>query len=249
MSKLQSKRNWCMRFSFFGVLLILFYNTSTAQERISIEQVVALALERNYDIKLSQNALVAASTDDKYAPGAFLPTLNAAGTRLWNNNNQKQELANGDDVERNGVESNVLTGSIQLQWMLFDGTRMFATRERISQIEQQGELFVKGQMVNTIAQVITNYHNIVRQKQQLKAIREQMGVSEERVKLASRRLEVGTGGKPELLQAKVDLNAQRTDVLVQQTLIAQLKDQLNGLVDMQLPASYEVADTIIINLD
>ncbi len=50
--------------------------------------------------------------------------------------------------------------------------------------KQQGELFVKEQMVNTIAQVITNYHNIVRQKQQLKAIREQMGVSEERVKLA-----------------------------------------------------------------
>jgi len=238
-----------MRCSFFGILLILFYNTSTAQEKISIEQVVALALERNYDIKLSQNALLAASTDDKYAPGAFLPTLNATGTRTWNNNNQKQELANGDDVERNGVESNNLTGSVQLQWMLFDGTRMFATRERISQIEEQGELFVKEQMVNTIAQVITNYHNIVRQKQQLRAIREQMGVSEERVKLASRRLEVGTGGKPELLQAKVDLNAQRTDVLVQQTLIAQLKDQLNGLVDMQLPSAYDVADTIVINLD
>lgn len=238
-----------MKFSLFGVLLILFYSTSTAQEKVSIEQVVALALERNYDIKLAQNILLSTSTDDKYAPGAFLPTLNATGTRVWNNNNQKQKLANGDDVERNGVESNIMTGSIQLQWMLFDGTRMFATRERISQIEEQGELFVKEQMVNTIAQVITNYHNIVRQKQQLKAIREQMGVSEERVRLASRKLEVGTGGKPELLQAKVDLNAQRTDVLVQQTLIAQLKDQLNGLVDMQLPASYEVADTIIINLD
>src|SRR5688572_16562821 len=111
MSKPRSKRNWCMRFSFFSVLLILFYNTSTAQERISIEQVVALALERNYDIKLSQNVLLAASTDDKYAPGAFLPTLNANGTRVWNKNNQKQELANGDDVERNGVESNLMTGS------------------------------------------------------------------------------------------------------------------------------------------
>ena len=133
-----------MRFSFFGVLLILFYNTSTAQEKISIEQVVALALERNYDIKLSQNVLLAASTDDKYAPGAFLPTLNATGTRVWNNNNQKQELANGDDVERNGVESNLLTGSVQLQWMLFDGTRMFATRERISQIEAAGRVVCEG---------------------------------------------------------------------------------------------------------
>src|SRR5688572_9440688 len=176
MSKLQSKRNWSMKFSLFGVLLIFFYSTSNAQEKVSIEQVVALALERNYDIKLAQNILLSTSTDDKYAPGAFLPTLNATGTRVWNNNNQKQKLANGDDVERNGVESNIMTGSVQLQWMLFDGTRMFATRERISQIEEQGELFVKEQMVNTIAQVITNYHNIVRQKQQIKAILEQMDV-------------------------------------------------------------------------
>lgn len=76
-----------------------------------------------------------------------------------------------------------------------------------------------------------------------------MGVSEERVRLAGRRLEVGTGAKPELLQAKVDLNSQRTAVLQQQTIIAQLKDQLNGLVSMQLPPVYEVSDSIFINLD
>ena len=126
---------------------------------------------------------------------------------------------------------------------------MFATRERIAQIEAQGELNVKDQMVNTIAQVATGYYDIVRQKQQLNAIREQMGVSEERVRLADRRLAVGTAAKPELLQAKVDLNSQRTAVLVQETLIAQLKDQLNGLVGMQLPTVYDVSDSIILDLN
>ncbi len=72
-----------MKFSIFGVLLILFFLIlQTAQEKISIEQVVALALEQNYDVKLRKMLLMAASTDDKYAPGAFLPTLNATGTRL-----------------------------------------------------------------------------------------------------------------------------------------------------------------------
>jgi len=89
----------------------------------------------------------------------------------------------------------------------------------------------------------------VRQKQQLRAIQEQMSVNEERVKLAERKLQVGTGGKPELLQAKVDLNAQRTLSIQQETLIIQLKDQLNGLVGLQLPAIYDVSDSIIINLD
>ena len=45
------------------------------------------------------------------------------------------------------------------------------------------------------------------------------------------------------------MNAQRTLAIQQETLIAQLKDQLNGLVGLKLPANYEVADTIMINLD
>jgi outer membrane protein len=132
---------------------------------------------------------------------------------------------------------------------LFDGTRMFATRERLSAIADQGELLVKDQMVNTIAAVASNYFDIIRQKQQLKAIEEQMSVSEERVKLAERKLQVGMGAKPELLQAKVDYNAQRTQAIQQQVLIRQLKDQLNALVGLQLPAQYEVSDTIIIDLN
>ncbi len=41
----------------------------------------------------------------------------------------------------------------------------------------QGELVVKDQMTNTIASVVTGYYDLVRQKQQLRAIQELMAVS------------------------------------------------------------------------
>lgn len=228
---------------------IIFSGTVAAQEKIELEQVVALALEQNYDVRLFKSYAEQASTDDKYSAGVLLPVINVNGSRTWTSTDQKQILANGTETQRPGVQSNNLNAGAQLTWTLFDGTKMFATRARLSEIEAQGELNVKAQMVNTIAQVVNNYYNVVRQQQQLKAILEQMSVSEERVKLADRRLQVGTGAKPELLQAKVDLNAQRTAVLQQETIIQQLKDQLNGLVNMKLPPTYNVADTIIINLD
>lgn len=236
-----------------AIALLLFINSvniaNAQDELISLEQVIALALEKNYDIRVLQNSANSASVDKKLSVGAFFPVINANGSRVWNNNNQKQELANNTEVERKGIKSNNLSGSVQLNWLLFDGARMFATLERLAQIEEQGELNVKNQMINTIAQVINNYYNIVRQKQQLNAIREQMLVSEERVRLADRRLQVGTAAKPELLQAKVDLNSQRTSVIQQEAIILQLKDQLNGLVSMQLPASYDVSDSITIDLN
>lgn len=215
---------------------------------ISLEEVITLALEQNFDIRLANNASLSAQTDDKYSIGAFFPVITANGSRVWNVNDQKQKLSNNTEVERNGVKTNNLTANVQANWLVFDGTRMFATRERLEQLAEQGVINVKDQMVQTISQIVLNYYNVVRQKQQLKAVQEQVVLSEERVRLADRRLAVGTGAKPELLQAKVDLNAQRTARIQQETTIAQLKDQLNGLVNHRLPAVFDVADTIIIDL-
>lgn len=226
-----------------------FQNTAYAQEQVSLEQVIALALEKNYDVRLAKNTSEAYATDQGYAWAAFAPQVNGTAAITRNNNNQELRF---EDATRNNsgkAISNNTNASVQLNWTLFDGTKMFATVDRIRYINAQGELLVKDQMVTTIASVINNYYDIVRQKQQLKATQEQMAVSEERVKLAERKLQVGTGGKPELLQAKVDFNAQRTLTIQQEALIVQLKEQLNALVDSQLPLPYDVADTIIINLD
>ena len=235
--------------SVFALLLFSGFHAALGQEEVSLEQVVTLALEKNYDVRVARNVADAAATDDNYVYGAFLPQINAQAATVWNDNEQVLRFQDASRNNSGEAKSNNVNGSVQLVWTLFDGTRMFATRERISQIQEQSELEVKEQMVNTIASVIVNYYDIVRQKQQLKAIQEQMSVSEERVKLAEKKLQVGTGIKPELLQARVDYNAQRTQVLQQEAIIAQLKEQLNNIVGLQLPTVYDVADTIVIDLN
>jgi outer membrane protein TolC len=247
------KNRWCMKRNLLVVLVFLVQTVHAQSDRLSLEEVIALAVEKNFDIKVAKTNSESVSLDDRYANYAFLPRVNATGAVVWNDNDQELEVRNRTTNEVESIEgetaSENLTGSVQLVWTLFDGTRMFATRERLSVMAEQGELAVKEQVVNTIATVTTGYYDIVRQKQQLAAIKEQMSVSEERVKLAERRFEVGTGAKPELLQAKVDYNAQRAQAIQQEALITQLKEQLNVLAGLQLPRNYEVADTIIINLD
>jgi outer membrane protein len=231
-------------FSIFGAVSFSF-----AQEEITLEQVIALALDKNYDVRIARKVSESATTDNQYAYGAFLPQLNAVGSTVWNNSEQELRFQDATRNSSGKAENNNTTASLQLGWTLFDGAGMFATRERVAQLAEQGELVVKNQMVNTIAAVITNYYDIVREKQQLKAIQEQMAVSDERVKLAERKLQVGTGIKPELLQARVDLNAQRAQIIQQETIISQLKERMNAMVGLQLPKIYDVSDTIIIDLN
>lgn len=227
-------------------------NQIFAQQKIlTLEEAIQAALANNYGILLAKNDAEALALDADYVNWAFAPRLNATLGTVWNNNDQRQEFSDGTVRQRDNVKSNNLAASVALNWTLFDGMKMFVTRDKTLEIARTGELVVKEQVVNTVALVRNIYFNIVRQKQQLKAIEEQMSVSEERVKVADRKLSTGLGSKPELLQANVDLNAQKARQLQQQTLIAQLKEQLNQLSGMRLPEEFDVVEEIPIdrNLD
>jgi outer membrane protein len=241
-----------MKLRFLALTSILFaghFFSNAQQEQVTLERAIQLALEKNYDVKVAENAAEATQTDKDYAWGAFVPQITANATTLRTLNDQELRFADESRNNSGPTESVNTNLNVQANWTLFDGTRMFATRNRVEALDRQTELNLKNQMVTTISAVITGYYDIVRQKQQLRAIQEQMSVSEERVKLAERKLQVGTGIKPELLQARVDYNAQRTQVLQQESTIEQLKQQLNVLTGLQLPPTYEVADTILIDLN
>ncbi len=239
-----------MKQFFFITLVVLFFlpkEKIIAQNILTVEEAIATTLKNNYDIELLRNDSASFALDKSYAKAAFLPRLNATTGLVFNNNNQLQKFSDGTKRERNGIRSNNLSTAMQLSWTLFDGYKMFATRDKLSEFVKLGELNIKNQLVISIADVIKNYYGIVHQKQQLKAIEEQMSINDERVKLADKKLSVGLGAKPELLQSKLDLNAQKAARLKQQTLIAQLKEQLNQLMNVVLQTVYEVSDSIPIN--
>ena len=236
--------NRCFKILSSFFLLLIFSQTLFSQNKLTVEQAITATIENNYDIQLLRNDSISYALNKSYARAAFLPRVNATTGLVYNNNNQKQKLADGSKRESKGIRSNNLSGSVQLNWTVFDGFKMFATRDKLSQFVLLGELNIKNQMVISVATVINNYYNIVRQKQLLKAIEEQMSINEDRVTLAEKKLSVGLGAKPELLQGKVDLNAQKAARLKQQTVIDQLKEQLNQLMNVEMNTRYEVSDTI-----
>jgi len=235
-----------MRKILLPVLLLISFSGS-AQRLLTLEEAIATSLQNNYNILLAKNDSAAAALDYSYKNAAFLPRLNGNLGTVWNNNAQKQILSDGTKRESKGLKSNNLTAQLALNWTLFDGLKMFATRDKLEEFVMLGELGIKNQLVNTVASVITTYYNIVRQKQQLKAVEEQMGLSQERAKLAQYKLDIGVGTKPDVLQGKIDLNAQKAAQLEQQVLIAKLKEDLNQLMNTEQSTIYEVSDSIPID--
>lgn len=220
-----------------------------AQPKIlTLEEAVATALQNNFDIRLAKNDSMVAALDYSFRNAVFLPRVNGNIAGAWNNNAQKQRFNDGTQRELNDIRSNNYNMGVQLNWTLFDGMKMFATRDKAKELVSLGELAIKNQVINTVAAVIANYYSIVRQKQQLKAVEEQIVLSGERAKLAQYKLDIGVGAKPDVLQSKVDLNAQKSAQMLQQTLIAQLKEELNQVMNVTQVAPYDVSDSIPLNM-
>jgi outer membrane protein len=230
---------------FSGFLFLV--GTASAQQ-VQVDDIVIMALEKSYDVQLSRNTVTASNTDAKNAKGLFLPDVTLNGGRSNSFVKSHIQLPTGGETNTKPQLTNTNYNG-QLSWVLFDGLKMFATYNQLQTVAGVNQSLLKNQMANTMASVIGNYYNIVAQEQQLKALNEQISVAEERIKLAERKLEVGTGIKTEWLQAKLDQNAFRTQVLQQEALIIQTKANLNTLSGNQLPEQFEVSDTIPLNLD
>jgi len=211
---------------------------------LTLQEAIERVLANNYGLRIAKNDSAALAIENEFKNAAFLPRLNANTGLTLNNNDQYQKFSDGAIRERKGIQSENISAAVALNWTLFGGLRVYTMREKAQAYQELGDLNLRNQVINTIAQVSNSYYAIVQQRQQLKALEEQIEINQERVKLAATKLEIGTGTKPDLLQSKVDLNAQKAAQLEQQNVLIELKNELNNLMNQSPGTTFEVEDSI-----
>ncbi|MBL0330563.1 MAG: TolC family protein [Bacteroidetes bacterium] len=160
------------------------------------------------------------------------------------NNATKQEFSSGLVVDKSGVQSNNINAGVYLTWTIFDGFKMFASHKRLNELESMGLLSSKILIENTLSQIIVTYYNVVRQKQLIKGLQENIKISEIRYEIAQTKLNIGSGSKLDVLQAKVDMNAQLSNLYKQQTTLAELKVYLNQIFARNAELEFDVTEEI-----
>src|SRR5260221_4954937 len=103
----------------FLPVLFLIAVSSPAQRILTLDEAIANALQKNYDIILSRNDSAIAAIDYSYRGAAFLPRINANAGTLWNNNSQRQTLSDGTKRNKSGLRSNNINSQLALSWTLF----------------------------------------------------------------------------------------------------------------------------------
>jgi len=235
-------KNWI----FYAIILFCPFSLA-AQQVLSADEAVALALKNNFDILIASNDASVSKINNSWGNAGFLPTAAITATDNLSINNLHQKLSSGAEINANNASFNTLAGAVALNWTLFDGGKMFVTKRKLNEIQALGELQYKDKLMQAIYNVLAAYYDIVRQKRQLVSINEVIVYNQERVKLQKTSFEAGLLVKTNYLQSQIDLNVNLENAVNQQTSITAAKRSLNLILSRDPETAFEVPDTIPTN--
>ena len=229
------------------ILLLGFVSKTKAQEVLTLEDAVKIALENNYEIRISKNDLTVDKTDVSAGNAGMLPKIAASAVDNNNLQNTTQTKSDGTTTTLNNAKNNSLTYGVGLNWTVFDGFRMFAKYDQLKALQKLGEAELKLTVVTKISDVTSTYYDLVQQQQQLSALDSTIVISNQRLKLAQNRFTIGKASKLEVLNAQVDLNTDTTTFLKQKELHANTKTLLNQMLARDVKTNFKVIDTITVD--
>ncbi len=236
--------------NFFVVLFftLLIIKTGLAQGTLTLPDAVSIALKNSYNIQLAKDNLEIANINNYIGVAGGLPVVNAQISDNEQVTSINQKFPDPTrDVKRDGVSSNILTGSITGNILLYNGYRVKATKNRLEELERQNQGLLNAQIQNTIAVVNTAYYNVVRNQYFLKSINQSIEVSKQRLDILNSRKEVGLANNADIFQAQLDLNTLIQLAESQKLVISQSKTDLLNLIVVNPDSAISIKDTIIID--
>jgi len=226
------------------ILLLSLSLSGFAQEQLSLQEAITIALQNNYDIKISKNQIDMAKNNANIGNAGMLPNLTGSYTNGGSIQNTRQTPATGPDRVITGAKSTNNSYGADLNWTIFDGFSMFANYDRLKELQKQGELNARLTILTTVADVITAYYDIVRQQQLVIAADSAMDVSVLRTSIAKTKLQLGRGSKLDVLTAQVDYNTDTSNYLQTKNALQIAKVRLNQLMVRDIGTSFSVVNNI-----
>jgi outer membrane protein len=229
--------------------LLCFNPKLYAQEKLTLQEAVSIALKNNYDIKLVSNDLAIAHNNVNLGNAGILPSVTGTFSTGGSRQNTVQTQASGTQRVTDGARSTNMGYGVGLDWTIFDGFKMFATYDKLKAFEKQGEVNAKGVILTTISQVVNAYYDLVKQQQLVIAADSAIDVSALRVKIADNKLQLGKGSKLDVVAAQVDYNTDTSNFLQQKNLSVNYMIRLNQLMVRPLDIRFSVVNDISIDLN
>ena len=231
-------------YTLFTFLLLTQVNLF-AQEVIDEKVVIQQTLSNNFEILLSENSTAIDRNNISLGNAGMLPTLDVVGDYSKNNNVRFEGFSSQRDstIVVDNVRSSSYGVEARLNWVLFDGTKMFVTYEKLSRISEKSQWETKTLVENKLAEALTAYYRLVNEKSKVQVLKDAVALSSERLKIAKEKYEVGTFSRTDYLSAQIDLNTDRSNLILQQSVFEEAKVRMNQIMANPAQTELSIADS------
>ncbi|MBA3899205.1 MAG: TolC family protein [Bacteroidetes bacterium] len=209
-----------------GCLLSMLSAAQT--DSISLGKAISIALEKNYQIRISRQQQQVNHNNANIGNAGLLPQLNIeAGANIAVEDIELEFI--GDEfprIEQSGVQSSTYNAAIGLNYLLFDGFGRINTLRRLRLIRDAGGTQSGIEIENVILQVASLFLEAARLQEVYRIDRMAAEISAERFERLQIAFQFGAATRLELLNAEVDLSTDSINIAVSQI---NLKNALRNL--------------------
>lgn len=233
------------------ILLIAFFISggfvsAQAQSTLQLEEAIRIGLEKNFAIRIAENEVSISRNNNSIGNAGFLPVISADGSvnqRIQDNVTVygNPNIENRDDEN---AKTTVYNYGINATWTIFDGLTMFATLDRLSTQLDISEAEARNQVELVLADIISGYYEIAGQQKAAQVLDNTVEISEERIRIAETKRDLGSGSEYELLLARADYNTDRAALIRSRTSLNQLKVLLTAILGDTASVEFEVKPEI-----
>jgi outer membrane protein TolC len=208
---------------------------------LSLAEAVRLALSQNPGLGISLLEARRAENDATRGNAGFLPTVDA-NARVGGSG--AVDVVGADSAAGRTSGSTSLGADVTLGYTLFDGGRREATLRRLRAEATRLDLSAQAEADALTFAVTLAYLDVVRQARVAGAVEEAVAISEDRLRIESAEVQIGTSAEIDAALALSDLNTDRAALLGQALSLAQARATLGELLALAEPAAVDATDTL-----
>lgn len=231
----------------FCLMTIFSIFQGKGQQQITLNQAIETSLKNNLDIQISKNNIIINTINNHIGVAGGLPTILGSASTNEQVIGLNQELSNGTITNRTGVVSNSSSFGFTASMLLYNGGRVWATKNRLEELQHLSQQQLNSTIQNAIADVMFKYYDVVQQQNFVSTLNQSIEVSKQKLALIEAKTNVGLLSDAELLQAQIDLNTQTQALQVQNIAIEQSKDDLLRSMVLAPNTDIIIKDTILVD--
>ena len=205
---------------------------ANAQQPLTLTDAITIALENNYDIKITRADQQIASISNAWGAAGAFPTISfsANSSLVWDYND------NADYTQERK------TAGVSLNWLLFDGFAMWIRKDKLNLYEELSAGHTAIVVENTIQSVILAYYKVLLEHEKLLVSESLKNLSRDRYNYESERQQLGSLTTYDLLQAKNSWLEDQGRFLMQRVIYKNAVRDLNYLLAEAPDRTYEFVE-------